>query len=96
MRCNGPTPDARGGGRSLPEAVRRQVIRETLETLTRTERVALALFHYEKIGPTGIAEALNIPRQTVDRLLAAGSEQVSAALERKEGRFHETDRRAAA
>ncbi|MBD3162941.1 MAG: hypothetical protein GF346_11015 [Candidatus Eisenbacteria bacterium] len=96
MQRSSPRPSARGGEPNLPDPLRRKVIRETLETMARTERIALALFHYEKMGPTGIAETLHLPRQTVDRLLALGSEQLSAALERTEDRFHETDRRAAA
>jgi DNA-directed RNA polymerase specialized sigma24 family protein len=58
------------------------VIRDTLATMSENQRLALALYHYEKLGPAGIAEALEISREQADRLLIAGSVQVIDALVR--------------
>lgn len=69
----------------LPRSIRRRVVRETLVTMSKNQRLALALYHYEKLGPTGIAEALDISREQADRLLIAGSVQVIDALARKRG-----------
>ena len=69
----------------LPRSIRRRVIRDTLATMSKNQRLALALYHYEKLGPTGIAEALDISRAQADRLLIAGNAQVVDALVRKQG-----------
>jgi hypothetical protein len=53
--------------------------------MSQNQRLALALYHYEKLGPAGIAEALEISREQADRLLIAGSVQVIDALVRKQG-----------
>lgn len=68
----------------LPRSIRRRVIRETLATMSENQRLALALYHYEKLGPAGIAEALDISREQADRLLVAGSVQVIDALVRQQ------------
>lgn len=80
----------------LPRSVRRRVVRETLAAMCEHERLALSLYHYEKLGPSGIAEALEVSRSEADRLLAAGSQQVTRALEREEGLTHGDDYRFAA
>ena len=41
----------------LPKEARRRVVRETLSTMTEMQRLALSLYHYEKLGPAGIAAA---------------------------------------
>jgi predicted DNA-binding protein (UPF0251 family) len=68
----------------LPPSVRRRVIRETLATMGKNERLALALYHYEKLGPNGIAQALSISREQADRLLISGSVRVIDALVREQ------------
>ena len=67
----------------LPQSIRRKVVRDTLATMSQNQRLALALYHYEKLGPAGIAEALDISREQADRLLIAGSVQVIDALVRE-------------
>jgi DNA-directed RNA polymerase specialized sigma24 family protein len=69
----------------LPRSIRRRVIRDTLATMSQNQRLALALYHYEKLGPAGIAEALEISREQADRLLIAGNAQVIDALVREQG-----------
>ncbi len=80
----------------LPRSVRRRVVRETLAAMCEHERLALSLYHYEKMGPSGIAETLEVSRGEADRLLAAGSQHVTRALELEEGRTHGNDHRFAA
>lgn len=73
-----------GKPRRLPEETRRCVVRETLTAMTRLHRLALALYHYEKLGPKGIAEALDVPPREASRLLVEGTERVARALEQQE------------
>jgi len=72
----------------LPRSIRRRVIRETLCTMSENQRLALALYHYEKLGPAGIAEALKISPRDADRLLITGRAQVIHALDREEKSSH--------
>jgi DNA-directed RNA polymerase specialized sigma24 family protein len=59
-------------------------VRESLAAMTRLQRLALSLYHYEKLGPEGIAEALDVAPQEVDRLLAEGTDRVNRALRRRQ------------
>jgi DNA-directed RNA polymerase specialized sigma24 family protein len=81
---------------SLSKETRRRVVRETLSAMTEMQRLALSLYHYEKLGPAGIAEALEVPKRDVDRLLADGSAKVTRALHREAKRFDSTGPRLAA
>lgn len=80
----------------LPKEARRRVVRETLSTMTEMQRLALSLYHYEKLGPAGIAAALEVSKGDVDRLLSEGAATVTRALHREATRLDGTDGRMAA
>ena len=69
---------------AMPRSIRRRVVRETLSTMSENQRLALTLYHYEKLGPVGIAEALRISRGEADRLLVDGRARLNHALDRHE------------
>jgi DNA-directed RNA polymerase specialized sigma24 family protein len=64
----------------LASPTRQRVVRETLAAMEEVERIALALYHYEKLGPEGIAEAMQMPQKQVDLLLRSASSRVRAHL----------------
>ena len=86
----------RRGQAMLSASTRRRVIRETVAAMRKAERLALALFHYERIGPGGIARALEISPVEADRLLVSADARLRRALGQEEGRANGTDRRTAA
>jgi DNA-directed RNA polymerase specialized sigma24 family protein len=64
--------------------------------MEEVERIALALYHYEKLGPEGIAEALQLPQKQVDLLLKSASSRVRATLGHGNGGAYPADRSLAA
>jgi DNA-directed RNA polymerase specialized sigma24 family protein len=70
-------------GRAVPATsvpTSQRVVRETITAMGGQQRLILALYFYENLGPATIAKTLGAPLGEVERLLDRGRAEVARAL----------------
>jgi DNA-directed RNA polymerase specialized sigma24 family protein len=76
-------------GRGAPAAVHvpsQSVVRRTITSIPRRERLVLALYYYENLGPETIAGALGTPLGEVQRMLDHGKAALARVLSQRDSR----------
>ncbi len=56
------------------------VVQKTIAAMQGRQRLVLALYYFEELGPSAIASALETPLDEVEGLLHRGKAEVSRAL----------------
>lgn len=84
-------PDTPDPSSDITDRMMRQenaiAVRDTLDTLSPNQRLAIVLRYYENLGYEEIASALEITTKAVERLLARGRERLRDVLGRRENFF---------